>query len=456
MTAHTTKGEPMDLMDVAQRIVAQAGANEHVEVMVSRGGSTTVKAYGGAVESLSSAESAGVGIRVIVDGRVGFAHAGSLDESVLAETLAAARDNVPFAEPDEANVLAAADGVAVVPQPSLWSEEAASFPAERKVEFALELERLVLAGDPRIRSVRTSAFSDGWGDSALASTAGIAATGRGTWCSVGVQPLATEGDETQIGYGHDVARNPIDLDLAKAAAEAIDRSTRLLGAVKPPSGRMAIVLEPQLVATIFGIIGGLCSGEALVKQRTPFAGRIGDAVAAPIVTLVDDPTNPEGFGAEEYDGEGLACRRNVLIGGGSLERFLHNTYTAFRSGTASTGSAVRGARSLPGVGAGALSLLPGSGSLDELIAAVPNGLLVNSFAGLHSGVNPISGDFSVGADGLMIRDGKVCEPVRELTVASTLQRMLMDVVAIGGELEYLSSGASMPAVVIDGITISGT
>lgn len=108
------------------------------------------------------------------------------------------------------------------------------------------------------------------------------------------------------------------------------------------------------------------------------------------------------------------------------------------------------------MGAGALTLLPGSGSLDELIAPVPNGLLVNSFAGLHSGVNPISGDFSVGADGLMIRDGKVCEPVRELTVASTLQRMLMDVVAIGGELEYLSSGAPMPAVVIDGITISGT
>ena len=138
-----------------------------------------------------------------------------------------------------------------------------------------------------------------------------------------------------------------------------------------------------------------------------------------------------------------------------MESFLHNTYTARRVGGVSTASAVRGSRSLPGVGPIALALAGGEGSLEDLIADVELGIFVNSFAGLHSGVNPISGDFSVGADGLMIRDGALAEPVREITLASTLQRMLADVSRVGSDIEWLPSGAAMPSIVIPDVTMSG-
>ena len=157
-----------------------------------------------------------------------------------------------------------------------------------------------------------------------------------------------------------------------------------------------------------------------------------------MLTLVDDPTDTRAFTATDTDGEGLATRRNVLIEDGVLQMFVHNAYTARRAGTVSTGSAVRGGfKSTPGVGTQAVSLLPGTQSQAELIAGVGDGILMQDVAGLHSGVNPVSGDFSTGAEGLRIRDGELAEPVREFTIASTLQKMLKDVAAVGNDLEWL-------------------
>src|SRR5690606_29904620 len=154
----------------------------------------------------------------------------------------------------------------------------------------------------------------------------------------------------------------------------------------------------------------------------------------PLVTLTDDPTDPESLGAAPHDAEGVPTRRVPLIGEGVLRSFLHNVYTGRRAGTGTTGSAVRGGyASTPATGARALSLTPGTMSPDELLRAAGTAVYVQSVSGLHSGTNPVSGDFSVGAEGLMVRDGELAEPVRELTIASTLPRMLRDVVAVGSD-----------------------
>jgi PmbA protein len=454
-TAPERASSDTDLREIVARVVGQAAAGEQVEAVAARSGGVGVKAYRGEVESLTSAETGAIGIRVIRDGRTGFAHAGSLEPAVIAEVLAEARDNVAFAQPDLDQALAEPDGVAPIPQPQSWNESILRDPVDAKVERAIRLERLTIGADPRVTSVRTASYSDSWGESALASTTGMEAYSRGTWCSASVSAMATAGDETQMGYGYDVARDPSDLDLDRAAAEAVERSTRLLGAVKPNSARLAIVCEPRITATLMSIVAGMCSGEAVVKGRSPFIGRMGETVGSELLSLYDDPTDPNSFGAEEFDGEGLACRRNPLIDGGTLSGYLHNSYTARRMGTASTASAVRGARSLPGVGAMALMLRAGSGDLEQLISGVEFGLLVNSFAGLHSGVNPVSGDFSVGADGILIRNGELAEPVRELTLASTIQRMLGGVTHVGDDLEALPGGSTMPSIVIADLAASG-
>jgi PmbA protein len=444
-----------ELLAVATKVAGAAGrGREEVEAFVGRSTSTSVKVHGGTIESLTRATSAGIGVRVIEDSRQGFAWAGSLDDDVIAEVLAEARDNVGYAQPEPWVGLAEPDGVEPPPI-DLWREGLAAQPTERKVDLALELERAVRARDRRITGVRTAQWADGAGEAAVATSTGIAVAGRSTFCHLSVQALATDGDETKSGYGVSVGREPDDVDLEEAAGDAVDRATRLLGAVQPRSGSVTLVLEPRMAATLLGVVAGTLNGESVLKKRSPFADRVGDRIASRLVTLVDDPTDPMSLGADPHDGEGLATRPVPLIVDGVLQGFLHNTMTGRRAGVPSTASAVRGYRSTPGVGAQALALATRTGSLDELIAGVDHGVLVQSMTGLHSGVNPVSGDFSVGVEGLMVRGGRRAEPIREATIASTLQRLLLDVTGVGGEREWTPGGTGAAALVIPGVTLGG-
>lgn len=442
------------LLEIGDRVVAMARDDEQVEAVVVHDQDTEIRVYSGEIESFSSAEAAGVGIRVIRDHRQGFAYAGSLDDDVLAETLADARDNAAFGTPDEHLGLAEADGVAPA-ELDLWNDALVDFPTDRKIELAIELERATLAADPRMSGIESAEYVDSAAAGAIVTSTGVRTASREVACYVMVWAMATEGDETQTGFGWSLGRDPGALDPAVASADAADRATRLLGSTKPASERLTVVLDPWVTAQFLGIVGSTLSGEAVLKGRSLFADRIGEEVGAAGLTLVDDPTNPEAFTATETDGEGLATRRNELIAGGVLQGFVHNAYTARCLGTRSTGSAVRGFKSTPGVGCMALSLVPGVRPQADLIAGIDHGLLVQGVAGLHSGVNPVSGDFSTGAEGLRIRNGEVAEPVREITIASTIQRMLKDVQEVGGDLEWMPMSAAGVSLVITDVTMSG-
>jgi PmbA protein len=443
-----------ELLALAEKVVAQARGGEQIEAYVGRSSETEIRVYQGAVENFTSAQSEGIGIRVIKDGRTGFAYAGTLDAAAIESVLADARDNVTFGTPDEYAGLAEPDGVAVQPV-VLWNEALVSVPTERKIALALELERLSAAADKRVR-VDESNYADGMSEMAVATTTGIRVNGRENGCYVSVSTLADEGDETQTGFGFAVGRDAETLDLERAAREAADRATRLLGAVKPSSRRLTVVLDPFVTAQFLGIISGTLNGEAVAKGRSIFANRLGEQVASAAFTLVDDPTNALAYSASEVDGEGLAARRNSLIENGVLQQFVQSSYSARRLGTVSTGNAVRGGfRGTPGCGCLAIQVVPGTRSQAELIAGVDDGVLIQSVQGLHSGVNSVSGDFSTGASGLMIRNGQLAEPVREFTIASTLQRMLLDLRELGNDLDYLPMRAVGLTAVVDDITLSG-
>ena len=444
-----------DLLAIADSVVAMARSGEQVEAVVVRGVDTEIRAYEGAIESLSSAQSQGVGIRVIVDGRQGFAYAGSLDAAVIAETLADARDNVAFATHDEFVGLAEPDGVAL-PDLDLFREAMTATSIDHKVELALELERAVLAADPRIVGIESAEYADSIASAAVATTTGIRSFGRESTCYVSAYVMAAEGDDLQTGFGFSVGRDPGDLDVEAAAIESAQRATRMLGASQPESARLTVVLDPWVTAQLLGIIGHTLGGDVVLKGRSPFADRMGDSVASALLTIVDDPTDVRSIAATDADGEGLAARRNVLVENGVLRSFVHNAYTARRAGTVSTGNAVRGFKSTPSVGCISLVPLPGDVDPRELITGVADGVLVQEVSGLHSGVNPVSGDFSTGAEGLRIRNGELAEPVREFTIASTLQKMLRDVRAVGSDLTFLPMNAAGVSLVIDDVTISGS
>ncbi len=447
--------ESADLLALAQSVAAKANASEQVEAFVERSSYTTVRAHGGEVESFTSAVSAGIGIRVVSDHRQGFAWARTLEADAIADALAEARDNAPFAEPDEWVGLAEPDGIAPVPFDA-FDPSVASMPASQKIDLALELEQMVRDGDPRITGVRVATFSDSSSRFAVATSTGIAGAGRGAWCSMSALALAEDGDETYTGGGSTVGFRPEDLDLAEAADDAALRATRLFGAKPVPSQRVTIILEPRMAATIASLLGSTLTGERVLKGRSPFGDRIGEAIASPMLTLVDDPTDHRSYAADMFDGEGLACRRNQLVVDGVLQGFLYDSASGRRAGRPSTGSAVRGVSSTPAVGCQALAVAPGAGSFDSLLADIDTGVYLQTMTGLHSGVNLVSGDISVGIEGLMVRNGQLAEPVREVTIASTLQRMLLDIVAIGADVEWLPGGTGCPTMVIADLSLGGS
>jgi PmbA protein len=446
------------LESIAASVAGAARDGEQVEAYVVRSRETEIKVYGAEVESLAVAEAAGIGVRVVVGGRQGIAYAGSLDADVVADVLADARDNASYGAVDDAYGLATPADVAGVAPPDLdlWRDDVLTTPTDAKVDLAIAADRAVAASDRRVRGVESTDYGDAALEMAMVASTGVRASIRRTTSSVASVALAGERDGTQTGYGFDVGRAFADLDVEKVAAMAAERSTRLLGATQPATRRLPVVFDPMVTASVLALIGSALSGEAVLKGRSMFADRVGETIAAPAVTIIDDPTNPAAFGASPVDGEGVPTRPVPLVRDGTLLGFLQNLYTARRTDTATTGSAVRGYASTPGVGARALHLRPGAKSAADVLAAVPEALYVQSVSGLHSGTNPVSGDFSVGAEGLMVRGGQFAEPVREITVASTLPRMLQDVVEVGADLTWLPGGTAGVTQLVAEMTMAGS
>ncbi len=466
-----------ELLGIAEQLVAASPSEEEVEVFISRSRGTSIRAYRGEVESLESSEISGAGVRVVIDGRQGFSYAASLDEALLLAALEDARDNARFATPDEHAGLPAPDGASVAPVDG-WSNELATFSIEDKVAMALQVESRVRGGDPRITEVPFADYEDAMIEEAVVSTLGICASARRNWCSVSVQAIASGMDSSATSTGFSVSRDPALLNIDRAVRDALERSVRLLGARPVRSGQFSIVMDARVTAALLAVIAGALSGERAHRGQSFLEGRSGERIAGDLVSIVEDPTNPAALGASSYDAEGLACRRHVLVADGVLEGFVYDTYASrLARGQAAgndsqaagsdrlvagsdrfaAGSAVRsGFSTAPVAGCRAISFQPGDMTFDQVLERVQTGLFVQSVTGIHSGVNPVSGDFSVGAEGLMIRGGSLAEPVRKVTIASTLQRMLQSVLVVGGELEWLPGPAAGQPLAIADLSVSGS
>ena len=448
----------VDLSPAASRAVeaALAAGASAAEAYASRDTGREVRVHGGEVESLTAATQTGIGIRAWDGQRVGYAYGTDLSDSGVAALAARAAEMAAAADEDEfaaPPAPAAIEAIAGLDDPSVavWS-------AGQVAELALTVERTALAADPRVAGVETAVYADSTDQVAIASSTGIAAAYESSNCFAYLQALAEGegGRETGLGFG--LARGPADLDPEAIGAEGAERAVAMIGAGKPASRSCPVVLDPTVAASFAGLIGGALGARAVQRGRSPFAGRLGDDVASGHFALHDDGLDPAGAASAPFDGEGVPRRRTALIDGGRLQSYLYDTYTANREGTASTGSAAReGYRSLPSVSASNLVVASGDLSTDALLAEAGDGVFVTDVAGLHSGVNPVTGVFSVGASGRVISGGALAEPIREFTIAGELVAMLRAVVAAGSEARWVPFGGSVstPPLLVSELSISG-
>lgn len=443
-----------DLDALCRAALDAAAAGEDLEAYAEWGRKTDVKVYDGRVESLTSAEAQGLGVRIIAGGRVGYAYAADPTPDEVRDVVAQARANAALGTPDDGNVLP--DPQPIKPLQGIFLPQIVETPVDRKVALAIELERMTRAIDPRIIGVEEAQYGDSVSRTAIRSTRGVSAQAERGDCWAVVSALAQDGDETQTGFSFELARAPEELQLQRCAAEAATRATRMLGAQKPATEKMPVLLDPYAAASFLGVLAAGLTADSVLKGRSLFAGKEGQTVASPVFTLVDDGRELKGPGASPFDDEGVPTGRTSLIDAGVLQGFLHNTYTATRMGGASTGNAGRaGFKSTPGVGPTNLFVVPGKDDQAALIAQAGRALLVQDLIGVHSGANPISGDFSVGVTGLIYDGGADPRPIREAAIAGTIVQILGAITAVGGDLRFFGSTGS-PTLLIGQMTVAGS
>ena len=448
----------MTLEDAARRAVGaalSAGATD-ADAWAEESASRRVRVYDGAVESLSDAGGRGVGVRAFDGARWGYAYGTDLSEDGIAEIAVAAREAAVIADEDEYAGLPDEAGTSGVN--GLASAEFADWSTERVVELALEVDRAARA-PAGVTQVENSVYSDSQGSVALANSRGFAASYTATQAWAYSSAFAGEGADLMTGLGVGMGRDPGRLDAEAIGTEAAQRALALVGARQPGSRRCPVVLDAFVAASFLGFIGSMLSADAVQRGRSLFAGREGEEVADPALRLADDGTDPEGPASAPFDGEGTPTGRNGLIEGGRLLGFLYDWRTARKDGRATTGNASRGSyRAPPSVGTTNLLIDPGDRDLAGLVAQAGDGLYVTEVAGLHSGVNPVSGTFSVGASGRLIEGGELGTPVRELTVASDLVSMLKAVRSVGSEARWVPFGGSVkaPPLLVAEMAVSGS
>ena len=337
----------VELDAIVERLAAGAAGGEGVEAYAELTTETSVSAYEGEVERLTSASSSGVGVRVVKDGRLGYAYTADLSDAGLRECLAEARANLEVSGEDPGNVLP--EAAAYEALDGLFDTRQAEVDPERKVSLALDLEARTRAADPKVTQVESARYGDVVGEVAIASSLGVTGSFAVThaWC-VSIA-MATEDGQSQVGYGVDAARALEDLDPGPVAREAADRAVRMLGAAQPPTRTVPVVFDRMVAPSLLGVLLAGLSAEEVQKRRSLFADRLGQQVGAAGLRLVDDGRLVDGPGAAPFDGEGVPTRRTVLIDDGVLQCFLHNTATAARDDgdASSTGNARRGSFKSP-------------------------------------------------------------------------------------------------------------
>ncbi|HEV2756513.1 MAG TPA: TldD/PmbA family protein [Actinomycetota bacterium] len=446
-----------ELLDLARSIVERAGGDEQVEAYVTHERDFYVKAYEGEVEAISSAEPRGAGVRLISGGRVGFAYTTDLTFDGVSAVVAQARDNAGSATPDEAAGMGAAWAEAPADVPGLVDEAHLTAGPDDKAAFTVQLEQATRAADPRIRT-EEAIYSDSETEVAIATSTGIEGRYRRTdaWCySVAI---AEDGGDTQVAFEFDLARGLASLDADAVARRAVDRALSILGAEKIPSARMPVVFDPYTSGQFLGVVASALTGEAVQKGRSLFAGKIGEQVAAAALTLVDDGRAAGAPGSAPWDDEGTPTRRTPIIEAGTLSSFLYDVTSARREGRASTGNASRSRfKSAPHPAPTNLAFDSTGESRDEILRKAGRALLVQDFHGVHSGTNPISGDFSVGVTGRLIEDGDLTRPVREVTIAAPMLDILARVVAVATDRRWLPFGGSYggATTLVSEMTVAG-
>lgn len=446
----------MELKEFIDKLFKEARGNgfHEYEVYYIDRESLSINVYKEEVEKYNLTTSYGLSFRGKINGKIGYSYTEILDEDAIKMLVKNAKESALVIENEDVQFIYGGDKEYV--EVNTYYNGLENLPADKLIELALDMEKEAKALDSRVASFGGCGIGYSNSKYGIINSKGLNLENKSNLLSAYVVPIIKEGENMHDGIGYVTANSLEDVDPKKLALDGINEAVSRIGGKSVPSGKYKTVINNEAMVSILSTFAGVFSGDAAQKGLSLLKDKEGEIIASKKVTLLDNPHLEKGLASVPFDDEGVATKKKSVINEGKLITLLHNLKTAYKGNTKSTGNGFKSSyASVVGVSPTNFYIQKGNKSFEELLEEVGEGLLITEFAGLHSGANSITGDFSLAAKGFYIRNGKKDFPVEQITVAGNFFDLLKNVVEVGADLKFPMSSVGSPSIRVEGLSIAG-
>lgn len=406
------------------------------------------------VDKFTINDTTGLAIRGIYNNKMGYVSIENLDNSNIDFIISNLKDNASTITSNETSIIY--EGSKHYEDIEDTSDQFLDIEPQHKIKMLIELEQKIKSLDKRITDVSNCSYEESKIETTIQNSNGLNLTKEEKYAFIYASCVAKDNGEVKSDGDYIITNNFKNINLDKLAENIVKNTISQFGGEPVESKRYPVIFKNEVMSDLLQVYQPIFSGESVIKNLTLLKDKIGQQVASEKITLIDDPLYKDSFIRTAFDDEGVACQTKEIITNGVLKTFLHNLKTAKKLGVESTGNGFKAGLNEPiNVSCNNMYIKPGTTSFEDMIESTNEGLLITSLEGLHAGVDPVSGDFSLQASGFLIENSKLSRPVTLIVVAGNFLKMLNDIETIGNDLKFSYTQIGSPSIKIKSLQVSG-
>ena len=413
---------------------------------------TSIKIYQGKIENFSNNQNQGISFRGMVDGKMGYSYSESMEDEDIDFLINEVIENASCIESLDKQFIYGEK--ANYTDTITYSSAIENLDTDLVKDFLIKMEEYALSIDERVKKVNFCSFAMGSGEKIIKNSKGLELHSKENICYTYISVIAEENGIVKTGSHFQLGRDFSKFDYKELSEVAVKRALNKFGTITFTEVPKTCVIENLAFSSLLGAMSNIFSAEAVQKNISKLKGKLDEFVASSIVTLVDDPFLKDGLGNSSFDDEGVPTSYKEIIQDGVLKTYLYNLKTAYKDGVSSTGNGVKGSyKGTVGISSFNLYIKPSDKSFDKMIENIKEGIFITDFAGLHSGLNTISGDFSLAGEGFYIKDGKIDKPLNQITISGNFFELLKNIKDIASDIKFSFSSVGSPSIMVEGLKV---
>ena len=413
---------------------------------------TSIKIYQGKIENFSNNQNQGISFRGMVDGKMGYSYSESMEDEDIDFLINEVIENVSCIESLDKQFIYGEK--ANYTDTITYSSAIENLDTDLVKDFLIKMEDYALSIDERVKKVNFCSFAMGSGEKIIKNSKGLELHSKENICYTYISVIAQENGTVKTGSHFQLGRDFSKFDYKELSEVAVKRALNKFGTITLTEVPKTCVIENLAFSSLLGAMSNIFSAEAVQKNISKLKGKLNESIASSIVTLVDDPFLKDGLANSSFDDEGVPTSYKEIIQDGVLKTYLYNLKTAYKDGVSSTGNGVKGSyKGTVGISSFNLYIKPSDKSFDKMIENIKEGIFITDFAGLHSGLNTISGDFSLAGEGFYIKDGKIDRPLNQITISGNFFELLKNIKDIANDIKFSFSSVGSPSIMVEGLKV---